>query len=79
VLKDKALLFTDGRYHNQAEMELKGSQWTLMKQGLKDVPSITEYLTRSLPEGATVGFDPMLHAAAPLKKMQEVIATVPML
>jgi len=73
VLKDKALLFTDGRYHNQAEMELKGSQWTLMKQGLKDVPSITEYLTRSLPEGATVGFDPMLHAASPLKKMQEAL------
>ena len=77
VLKDKALLFTDGRYHNQAEMELKGSQWTLMKQGLKDVPSITEYLTRSLPEGATVGFDPMLHAAAPLKKMQEALHASP--
>ena len=32
ITTDKALLFTDGRYHNQAEIEL-GSEWTLMKQG----------------------------------------------
>jgi Xaa-Pro aminopeptidase len=34
ITTDKALLFTDGRYHNQAEIEL-GSEWTLMKQGTK--------------------------------------------
>jgi len=73
VLRDKALLFTDGRYHNQAELELRGTQWTLMKQGLKDVPGVVEYLATTLPEGSVVGFDPLLHAAAPLKKMQDVL------
>ena len=73
VLRDKALLFTDGRYHNQAEIELKGSQWTLMKQGLKDVPGLVEYLSTNLPPGAVVGFDPLLHAAFPLKKMQDTL------
>lgn len=34
ITTDKALLFTDGRYHNQAEIEL-GSEWTLMKQGTR--------------------------------------------
>ena len=32
VTPNEALLFADGRYHNQAEMEL-GSSWTLMRQG----------------------------------------------
>ena len=31
----EALLFADGRYHNQAEMEL-GSSWTLMRQGERE-------------------------------------------
>ena len=34
VTSHEALLFADGRYHNQAEMEL-GSSWTLMRQGEK--------------------------------------------
>lgn len=41
ITTDKALLFTDGRYHNQAEIEL-GSEWTLMKQG--DLCSICSYI-----------------------------------
>ena len=32
---NEALLFADGRYHNQAEMEL-GSSWTLMRQGERE-------------------------------------------
>ena len=74
VLRDSALLFTDGRYHNQAELELQGSSWTLMKHGLKDVPNFPEFLANSLPEGSVVGYDPLLHAALPLKRMQDTLA-----
>lgn len=74
VLRDSALLFTDGRYHNQAELELQGSSWTLMKQGLKDVPNFPEFLANSLTPGSVVGYDPLLHAAAPLKRMQDTLA-----
>ena len=35
VTPNEALLFADGRYHNQAEMEL-GSSWTLMRQGERE-------------------------------------------
>ena len=35
VTPTEALLFTDGRYHNQASLEL-GSSWTLMKQGKRE-------------------------------------------
>ena len=54
VTKEKALLFTDGRYYTQAEQELS-SDWDLMKQGMKDVPTPQEYLSKNLSPGAIVG------------------------
>ena len=45
VSEDKAALFTDGRYFLQASKQLD-SNWTLMKQGLPDVPSWQEYLVK---------------------------------
>lgn len=62
ITKNQSLLFTDGRYHNQASLELDET-WTLMKQGLKDVPTITEFLADNLPPGAIVAIDPFLHSA----------------
>ena len=38
---NEALLFADGRYHNQAEMEL-GSSWTLMRQGERERETVRE-------------------------------------
>ena len=57
VLKDKAALWTDGRYFIQAEEQLKGSSIELMKSGQPNVPEIAEYLYSSLNEGDTIGFD----------------------
>ena len=33
ITGEQALLWTDGRYHLQAEEELDLSAWTLMRQG----------------------------------------------
>jgi Xaa-Pro aminopeptidase len=57
VLKDKALLWTDGRYFLQAEKEL-GEEWTLMRAGLPATPDYVDYLASQLPKGAKVGLDP---------------------
>jgi len=57
VTLDKALLWTDGRYHTQALTELKGSSFELIKQGLPGEPSVSEWLNTHLQEGATIGFD----------------------
>lgn len=57
VLKDKAALWTDGRYYIQAEEQLKNSTIDLMKSGQPNVPDITEYLYNSLDNGSTIGFD----------------------
>ncbi len=36
VTLEKALLWTDGRYHLQASRELDVAVWTLMRQGTAD-------------------------------------------
>ena len=69
VTKNEALLFTDGRYHNQAELELT-KDWTLMRQGNKDVPAPIEWMSTRLPSGSVVGVDPFVHAALNMKKIQ---------
>lgn len=43
VTDSKAALWTDGRYYLQASKELN-DQWTLMKSGLSDTPSIPKWL-----------------------------------
>ncbi|GAA5901184.1 aminopeptidase P [Sporobolomyces salmoneus] len=65
VHKQEALLWTDGRYHQQAAQEIS-SEWTLFKQGLPNVPSWTEFLSTSshssklFPSGSRLGLDPNL-------------------
>lgn len=57
VTKDKAALFTDGRYFIQAAKELSGSGICLMKMGEPQVPDLKQYLNQCLGEGETLGFD----------------------
>lgn len=56
VTKEAALLWTDGRYYQQAAKELDPI-WTLMKDGLATTPSITDWLVKNLRAGARVGAD----------------------
>lgn len=57
VTHEHALLWTDGRYHTQAESQLAGSPFDLIREGLAGQPSIEEWLVAHLPNEATVGFD----------------------
>lgn len=57
VTMDKALLWTDNRYFLQAEEQLKGSEYELMKIGLETTPDIIYWLCHNLEKGMTVGFD----------------------
>ncbi|XP_005088947.1 xaa-Pro aminopeptidase 1 [Aplysia californica] len=56
-----AALWTDGRYYLQAGQQLSGD-WELMKDGLPDTPSYSEWLNKVLPVGGRVGCDPSLLA-----------------
>lgn len=52
-----AKLWTDGRYFIQAAAELEGTGVELMKMGEEGVPTIKEYLEKTLNSGQTLGFD----------------------
>mmetsp|Transcript_24714 Transcript_24714/g.35487 ORF Transcript_24714/g.35487 Transcript_24714/m.35487 type:complete len:697 (-) Transcript_24714:639-2729(-) len=69
ITRTAAALFTDGRYHSQAERELS-AEWTLMRSGLEKVPTVQDWLAESLPRGSVVGLDPQVHAAEPAQRMQ---------
>lgn len=57
VTKDKAGLWTDGRFFIQAEEQLKGSGFELYAMGQEGVPTIPEFMRAELPAGGTIGFD----------------------
>ncbi len=54
---EDAWLFTDGRFFIQAEQELRGSGFRLMKMGEKGVPSLTSHIADCLPEHGCLSFD----------------------
>ncbi|BCR21511.1 aminopeptidase P family protein [Borrelia sp. HM] len=55
VTEKDALLFTDGRYFLQASKELEGTEFKLMKLGVKGYPDIFEYINTNL-KGLRLGF-----------------------
>lgn len=73
VTLDEAALWADGRYHLQAENELKDSSIDLYKEGLADVMTIKEYISAKLPEGGTLGFDGRLISVSEGKDYQNCI------
>lgn len=56
VTPTEALLWTDGRYFQQAEMQLD-QNWTLMKEGLPDTPTMVKWLQRNCKSGDRIGVD----------------------
>lgn len=60
VLRDRAGLWTDGRYFLQAESELKGTGVKLFRMGQPKVPDLAEFLADTLEAGQAVGVDPRL-------------------
>ncbi|KAK9768934.1 hypothetical protein K7432_000060 [Basidiobolus ranarum] len=75
VSTEAAALFTDGRYFLQASQQLD-SNWTLMKQGLPEVPTWQEYVVKNLPAGSRVGIDPKLIAAPEARKLSDELQSV---
>lgn len=57
ILRKSAALWTDGRYFLQAQEQLAGSGIDLMKSGEPGVPTLAEYLAKTLEKEARVGFD----------------------
>ena len=59
ITADRALLWTDSRYWEQAARQLEGSGIELMRFGAEGVPNARQWLCENLPENAQVGCDPL--------------------
>ncbi|PRQ42195.1 putative hydrolase [Rosa chinensis] len=73
VTKDKAALWTDGRYFLQAEKQLSSS-WILMRAGNFGVPTTIEWLNDVLAPGGRVGIDPFLFSSDAAEELKQGIA-----
>jgi len=73
VTRTAAGLWTDSRYHLQAEQELGSSSFTLFQLGLPGVPGWQEWLARELKKGSTVGIDPKLITHKDYVKLEKIL------
>ncbi|PHH58550.1 hypothetical protein CDD81_5383 [Ophiocordyceps australis] len=70
VSMNAAALATDGRYFNQATQQLDDN-WTLLKQGIADVPTWQEWTAEQSAGSRTVAVDPTLLTAPAANKLAE--------
>ncbi|MFN8547154.1 MAG: aminopeptidase P family protein [Candidatus Eisenbacteria bacterium] len=76
VTSDTAGLWTDGRYFIQAENELRGSGIRLFKQGQPGVPTLHEFLAKSIKRGEVVGVDPRTISPVDATALEQALAGV---
>lgn len=73
VTMDKAGMWTDGRYFNQAGMQMDDN-WTLMKDGMPGTPSQAEWLAKELKANDKVGVDANLFSIDRFETMHKELA-----
>ena len=66
---ETAGLWTDGRYFEQADEELKGTTIKLFKQGQAGVPDWQEWMISTLPKGSRIGINPELFSSLAYQKI----------
>lgn len=73
VTQQFAGVWTDSRYFIQAEAELKGTKFTLQKQGVPHAPEHADWLAVHLPKGAKVGCDGALFSVSQIRHLAKVL------
>ncbi|VDK75485.1 unnamed protein product [Litomosoides sigmodontis] len=63
ITQTDAMVWTDGRYFIQAEIELEPG-WKLMKEGIPGAVTTTDWMIQNLSKGSRVAFDPQLYTHA---------------
>lgn len=75
VTAEIAGLWTDSRYHLQAEEEIKGTDFSVFKVGLPGVPSWQQWLAERLESGQSVGLDGATHSIKEVKDLQQLLSS----
>lgn len=68
-----AALWTDSRYFIQAEEQLRGSEFVLMRQGMPETPSVAQWIAQELDAaGVTeVAVDGMVYTESAVRRLAE--------
>ncbi|MEM8889891.1 MAG: aminopeptidase P family N-terminal domain-containing protein, partial [Bacteroidota bacterium] len=74
VSADFAGVWTDSRYFLQAESQLKGSGYELVKLKIPHTPEYIDWIAEQAHEGAKVGIDARLFSVALYKRMENSFA-----
>ena len=69
ISRDRAWLWVDPRYHEQAEREVDPNLFTVIKGGLPDQPSLME-IVEELGSGFRLGVDPFTVSVATYRQLQ---------
>lgn len=59
VTQRKAALWTDGRFHLQADEQID-CNWLLFREGHRHIPTMSEWLKNEFPNATRLGLDPKL-------------------
>ncbi len=72
VTATEAALWTDSRYFLQAAEQLSGTEYQLMKDGMADTPTVTEWLLRKMSAngGTCIAVDGMVASYSVVKQLQ---------
>lgn len=73
ITMDKAMLWADGRYHVQAENQLKGTSYELFKWGKPGVPTFMEYLRDNVKNGEVIGFNGTTFSEAMFERIEDLL------
>ncbi|CAG9768775.1 unnamed protein product [Ceutorhynchus assimilis] len=73
VTMDKAILWTDGRYHLQADEQID-CNWLLMREGHKNIPTRSQWLKSQFPKGARLGANPQIISEYMWRKLTHELA-----
>lgn len=74
VTKDKAALWTDGRYFIQASEQLIGSGISLMKDGQPGVPAMVDWVAEEVKEQGVTGFDGVVLSLSITRNLEKKLA-----
>ena len=71
VTHDQALVWTDSRFFIQAESQLKGTGFSMMKEDGPEAVDLIDWLVEHLDAGKTVGIDGMTFSVAYAQKIEQ--------
>ncbi|MDE6079476.1 MAG: aminopeptidase P family protein [Duncaniella sp.] len=74
VTLDEACLWVDSRYFLQGAKQTEGTEIKLMKEGLPDTPTYTDWLLSVMAAGSTVGVNGLLLSVADTRTLSERLA-----